>query len=97
MIFPRGKNGDRDNDELARNVQTLNWNGIEFPADPVVAFKKFETNNPEYALNVYGYDDTEKEEVDKYSIQRVSKKMVGDSKVKKIVTLLLYSNGKVSH
>ena len=83
MIFPRRKNGDRDYDELARNVEKLNWDGIEFPADPVVAAKKFEMINPEYAINVYGYDDTEKEESEKYSIQKVSKKMIGDSKVKK--------------
>ena len=96
-IFPRnGKVANRDNAEFARNMLKLKWDGIEFPADPVVASKKFESNNPEYALNVYGYDDTEKEESDKYSIQRVSKK-IGDPKVKKIVNLLLYSNGKVSH
>ena len=96
MIFPRGKNGDRDNDELAWNVKKLNWDGIEFPADPAVASKMSETNDPEYALNVYGYDDTEKEKSDKYSIQRVSKKMVGffdfESILKKILSEVVYGS-----
>ena len=61
---------ERDNDELKRNMKKLNWEGIEFPADSVKASKKFEKNNPDYAINVYGYDDTEKNEDDKYSIQR---------------------------
>ena len=75
-IFPRRKNGERDNDELKRNMNKLNWEGIEFPADPVKASKKFEMNNPGYAINVYGYDDTVKDEDDKYSIQRISDKII---------------------
>ena len=96
QIFSRNRKvANRDNDELKRNMKKLNWKGIEFPADPVKASKMFETNNPGYAINVYGYDDTVKDEDDKYSIQRISDKIL-DPKIK-IINLLLYSNAETNH
>ena len=95
-IFPRnGKVANRDNDKLKRNMKKLNWQGIEFPADQVKASKKFENNNPGYAINVYGYDDTVNDEDDKYSIQRISDKIL-DPNIK-IINLLLYSNAETNH
>ena len=61
-------------------MKKLNWEGIEFPAHPGKASDKFEKNNPAYAINVYGYDEDEKE---KFFVLRVSDKM-RDPKNKRI-------------
>ena len=41
-IFLMKKDPQRYNDELKRNMKKLNWEGIEFPADPWKASKKIE-------------------------------------------------------
>ena len=72
-IFRRKKNAESYNDELKKNMKKLNWEGIEFPAHPGKALsEKFDRINPGYAINLYGYDEDEKE---KFSVLRFSDKV----------------------
>ena len=84
-----------DDGELKRFMKTLNQEGIDFPADPKKASERFEKKNPGYAINVYGYDEDEKDENERLSIQRISDKMCETKN--KIIDLLLYSNGETNH
>ena len=96
-LLRRKKHPERYDDKLKRFMKTLNWEGIDFPADPWKASKKFEQNNPGFIINVYGYDEDEENENenDRLSIERISDNMY-DTK-NEIVDLLLCSNGETNH
>ena len=50
------KNPQRLTSELKANAEKFDWTGIDFPM-PLDQFDRFERQNPDYAINVYGYDD----------------------------------------
>ena len=84
---PREKNPQRVNRELIENSKNFNWKGIEFPAK-WVDISKFEKQNQNYRINVYGYDN-DNEEV--YPL-RISDKERG-----LLINLLLISNDETDH
>lgn len=53
-LFPAKRDGERISKTMKSNAKKLNWDGLEFPVQ-IDKIDIFETNNPQYAINVYGY------------------------------------------
>ena len=50
-VYQRKHHPERLNEEMRRNSERLNWEGIDFPT-PMTQIKRFEKQNP-YSINVY--------------------------------------------
>ena len=80
------KNLERMDEDLKKQSTKLNWNGIDFPVLwPQI--KKFEENNEDISIYVFGYDNK--------SIHPLWKSKYCDRK--HIITLLLISNEETYH
>ena len=88
-VYPRKKDPQRFKKEMRENSKNFNWEGIDFPT-PLDKVRIFEKNNPEYGINVLGYDGKE------VYPARISKKYDGTNS-NKIINLLLIKNQKNSH
>ena len=54
-LNPIGKNAERITNELREQAKLLNWTGLEFPMS-VKHIGKFEKQNDDVAVNVFGYE-----------------------------------------
>ena len=55
------KNQERVNKDLIKKSKELNWEGIDFPIS-LKQIKKFENNNEDISVYVYGYEDGDEDE-----------------------------------
>ena len=60
-LNPIGKNEERITNELREQAKLLNWTGLEFPMS-VKHIGKFEKQNADKAVNVFGYEVEGKKE-----------------------------------
>ena len=87
-LNPVEKNPKRVTKELRKQAEELNWNGITFPVT-LNEIDKFERNNTDLSVNVFGYEGSMKRFV--YPL-RISK-----HERKDVVDLLLISNDSTNH
>ena len=87
--YPSKKNPQKVTKRVKEASKNFNWEGINFPT-PLDKIHIFEKNNPEYGINVLGYDGKE------VYPARISKKYDGINS-NKIINLLLIKNQKNSH
>ena len=86
-LNPKDKNAERIDKDLQSKQDTINMKGIRYPVDSR-GINQFESQNPEIAISLLGYNKNERV----YSL-RISK----DIKRKHQITLLLIKNEKNSH
>jgi len=87
-LNPVVEHSERVTKELRKQAEDLNWNDITFPV-PLDEIDKFERNNTDLSINVFGYEDSMKRFV--YPL-RISK-----HERKDVVDLLLFSNDSTNH
>jgi hypothetical protein len=80
------KHGERIDKDLIEKSKKLNWEGIEFPVK-LDQIKKFEKNNPDISVNVFGY---EKKSIHPLRISKCLNR-------KHEIDLLLISDEKTNH
>ena len=57
-VYPQNTtNPERLSSTLRENSKKFDWTGIDFPS-PLNQIDRFERQNPDYAVYVYGYDDS---------------------------------------
>ena len=84
-----GKNAERITNELREQAKLLNWTGLEFPMS-VKHIGKFETQNDDVAVNVFGYE-TEWKKGYVYPLR------ISGLQRAHVVNLMLISDGKKNH
>ena len=88
-LNPVGKNAERITNELREQAKLLNWTGLEFPMS-VKHIGKFEKQNDDVAVNVFGYETEWKKgyvyPLSNSKLQRVH-----------VVNLMLISDGEKNH
>ena len=88
-LNPIGKNAERITNELREQAKLLNWTGLEFPTS-VKHIGKFEKQNDDVAVNVFGYEvEGKKEYVYPLRISGLQREQV--------VNLMLISDGEKNH
>ena len=55
-VYPQSKNRGRITKKSKKNAELFNWEGTEFPMN-LKKIGLFEENNPNYAVNVLGYEE----------------------------------------
>ena len=87
-VYPQSKNRGRITKKSKENSELFNWEGAEFPMN-LKKIDLFETNNPDYAVNVLGYEGNGKDifplRISKFSYSRT------------VVNLLLISEDLKQH
>ena len=83
-LNPVEKNSERITKELREQSKRLDWSGLKFPVD-LKQIKIFEKNNPDIAINVFGYEG----EVYPLKISKI--------KIKINIDLLLISDEEKQH
>ena len=84
-VFPKDKNPQRLNKQMRENSNNFDWLEIEFPVS-LKDIDKFEKQNPQYKINVYGYEG------EVYNLRISEKKLEAY-----IINLLLISNDETKH
>jgi len=87
-LNPVGRDSERVTKELRKQTEDLNWNGITFPV-PLNETDKFERNNTDLSISVFGYEGSMKPYVYPLRISKHERKYVVD--------LLLISNDSTNH
>ena len=86
-LNPKDKNAERIDNDLKNKVDTLNMEGIKYPVE-FRGVDRFESQNPDIAISILGYNKDEKI----YPL-KISK----DIERKHQITLLLIKDGENSH
>jgi len=87
-LNPVVEHSERVTKELRKQAEDLNWNDITFPV-PLDEINKFERNNTDLSINVFGYEDSMKRFVYPLRIFKHERKDVVDP--------LLFSNDFTTH
>ena len=88
VVYPQKINRERVTKKSRENAKLFNWEGIKFPMKKT-QISLFEKNNPEYAVNVLGYD--EREGVNPISISKYY------TTSRTAINLLIISSGTKQH